>query len=161
MSSRPLGVTILSVLLFLNVAFYMVLGVLFIVNHDALVALLRTISPGGAGPAAVHLSMGKFEPIYYGAMILFTGALALGFWKLWNWARIAALVLIGINLLGAAVAPFMIVLSVVPLVRVAVSVVISVLIGWYLLSAKVRAAFREAAAERKPALPSRSVHQAG
>ncbi|MGA8873212.1 MAG: hypothetical protein WB460_18850 [Candidatus Acidiferrales bacterium] len=161
MRSRPVGITILSVLLLLNVAFYAVLAVLSIVNHDALAALLWAISPGGAGPAAVHLAMGRFELVYYGAMISCTGVLALGFWKLWNWTRIVILVLIGVNLLGAAVAPFIIVRSLVPLLRVAVSVVISILIGWYLVSAKVRAAFCPPAAERESELPSRSAHQAG
>jgi len=156
MSSRPVGITILSVLLFLNVAFYAVLAVLSIVNHDALAALLRAMSPAGAGPAAVHLAMGRFELPYYGAMILFTGALAVGFWKLWDWTRIAILVLIGINLLGVAVAPFIVVRNgtagLAPLVRIASSVLISLLVGWYLMSGKVRAAFREAATNRQSRL---------
>jgi hypothetical protein len=158
MRSRPVGITILSTLLSLNVAFYLVLAVLFVVNHDALVALLRAISPGGAGPAAVHLSMGRFEAFYYGAMILFTGALALGFWRVWNWARIAVLVLIGMNFIGAIIAPFVIVRSVVPIARVASSVAISVLIAWYLLSAKVRVAFRARGGERRAELPGGSAH---
>ena len=153
MSSRPVGITILSVLGLLNAVFYAVLAVLSIVNHDALAALLRAMSPGGAGPAAVHLSMGRFEPAYYCAMILVTGLLAWGWWKLWNWTRIAALVLIGINLAGVAVAPFIMpragsdASSLAPHLRVATSVAVSVLVGWYLLSAKVRAAFRKATAE--------------
>ena len=146
MSSRPVGITIISVLLLLNVAFYVVLAVLSIVNHDALASLLWAISPGGAGPAAVHLSMGRFELVYYCAMILLTSALAMGFWKLWNWTRIVILVLIGINLIGVAAAPLVMarggMASAAPLVRIVVSVLISLLVGWYLLSAKVRAAFR-------------------
>jgi len=151
-SSRPVGITILSVLGFLNAAFYAALAVLSVVNHDALAALLRGISPGGAGPAAVHLSMGRFEPVYYCAMVLVTGLLAWGWWNLWNWTRIAALVLIGVNLVGVAVAPFIMARSgseasnAAALVRLVASVAISALVGWYLLTAKVRAAFREAAA---------------
>lgn len=149
MTRRPLGITILSILLFLNSAFYVVLAVLSVVNHNALAALLWAISPGGAGPAAVHLSMGRtFEPVYYVAMILFTGVLGWGFWKLWNWTRMVSLVLIAVSLLGTAAAPFIMArggsgaAGVAPLVRIIVSTLISLLIGWYLLSAKVRAAFR-------------------
>ena len=151
MSSRPVSITIVSVFWFLDAALYAVLAVLSIVNHDALAALLRAISPGGAGPAAMHLAMGRLEPAYYVAMTLITGALAWGFWKLWNWSRIVVLVLIGANLVAAGFAPFIAGRSesgasnVVPLVRVAVSVLISLLVGWYLLSAKVRAAFRSSA----------------
>ena len=151
MSSRPVSITIISVLWFLDAAFYAVLAVLSIFNHDALAALLGAISPGGAGPAAVHLAMGRLEPVYYVAMTLITGALAWGFWNLWNWSRIVALVLIGVNLAGASIAPFIMaqsessVLNAASLVRVAVSVLIGLLVGWYLLSAKVRAAFRKSA----------------
>jgi len=149
MKPRPLGITILSVLLFLNSAFYVVLAALSVVNHNALAALLWAISPGGAGPAVAHLSMGRtFEPVYYCAMISFTGLLAWGFWKLWNWTRVVSLVLIAVNLLGTAVAPFIMArggsgaAGVAPMVRIIISTLISLLIGWYLLSAKVRAAFR-------------------
>ena len=151
MSSRPVSITIISVLWFLDAAFYSVLAVLSIVNHDALAALLSALSPGGAGPAVVHLAMGRFEPVYYVAMTLITGALAWGFWKLSNWSRIVALVLIGANLAGASIAPFIMAqnessaLNASSLVRVAVSVLIGLLVGWYLLSAKVRAAFRKSA----------------
>jgi hypothetical protein len=149
MKPRPLGITILSVLLFLNSAFFAVLAALSVVNHSALAALLWAISPGGAGPAVVHLSMGRpFELVYYCAMTLFTGLLAWGFWKLWNWTRVVTLVLIAVSLLGTAFEPFMMArggsgaAGVAPMVRIFISTLISLLIGWYLLSAKVRAAFR-------------------
>jgi hypothetical protein len=166
MSSRPVGISVLAVLLFLNVAAYAALAVLSLVNSNALAAVLRGLSPGGAGPAAAHLSMGRFVAVYYSAMVLVTGALAWGFWKLWNWARMVALALIGASLIGAAVETFSLVrdgsgaASAVSLARVAASLLISALIGWYLCSAKVRAAFRPSANGRESGLPNGSVHHA-
>ncbi len=151
MRSRPLGITILSVLLFLNSAGYAVLCMLSIVNRRVLAAVLQGLSPGGAGPAAMQLSMGRSLTVYYIVLLAITGALAMGFWRLLNWARMVALALIGVSLIAAAIELFSLVrspsgsASLVVVARVAVSVLISVLIGWYLVSAKVRAAFRPSA----------------
>jgi hypothetical protein len=147
MSSRPLGITALALLLLLNSAAYAALAALSIINMHALAAVLQTLSPAGAGPEAAHLSMGRFVTIYYAALLLITGTLGMGFWKLWNWTRVAALAMIGMSLIAAAAETVSFfrgssAASAVFLVRVAVSVLISVLIGWYLLSGKVRAAFR-------------------
>jgi hypothetical protein len=166
MRLRPLGITILAVLSFLNMALYAPLAVLSIVNRDALSAVLRAISPGGAGPAAVHLTMAKFLPGYDVAFLLLIGALGLGFWKLWNWTRIVALALMAVSLCGAAAQAFKFIQSgstpagAVFWVRIASSVLISVLIGWYLLTAKVRAAFSPSASKLESGLPNGSVRHA-
>jgi hypothetical protein len=166
MSSRPLGITILVILSFLNMAAYASLAVLSIVNRDALAEVLRAISPGGAGPAAVHLAMGKFLPVYYVALLLLVGALGLGFWKLWNWTRIVTLALIAVSLCGAAAQSLNIMQSgsssagAMFWVRIASSVLISVLFGWYLLTAKVRAAFSPSASKLESGSPNRSVRHA-
>ena len=166
MSSRPAGINVLAVLLFLNLAAYATLAVLSLVNRNALAAVLQGLSPRGAGPAAAHLSMGSFVAVYYAAMVLVTGALAWGFRKLWNWKRMVALALIGASLIGAAAETFSLVrsgngaVSASSLARVAVSVLIAVLVGWYLLSAKVPAAFRPSATRRESGLPNGSVHHA-
>jgi hypothetical protein len=150
MSSRPPGITLLSILLLLNSAAYAALAVLSIANMHALAALLQALSPSGAGPADAQLAMGRFVTIYYAALLLITGTLGMGFWKLWNWTRLIALAMIGVSLVAAAAETFSFfrgsssAASAVFLVRVAVSVLIGVLIGWYLLSGKVRAAFRPA-----------------
>jgi hypothetical protein len=147
MKTRPLGVTILAVLAFLNMAVYIVFAVLSIVSMDRLAAILQALSPGGAGPAAMQMSMQRFLPVYYVVFMLITGALGLGFWKLWNWARIVSLLLIGVSLIAAVWETFSdvhggnVAGGAVYWVRIGVSVLISVLIGWYLMSAKVRAAF--------------------
>lgn len=164
MTARPRGITVFSVLLFVNMTAYAVLAVLSIVNRDALVAVLRALSPGGAGPASVHLSMGRLLPVYYAAFVLITGALAMGFWRLWNWTRIIVLALIAVSLIGGVVETVNAVRSgsagAVFLVRVTASVLISVLIAWYLLSTKVRTAFRSSATRFESELPNRSVHHA-
>lgn len=164
MTARPVGITVLAVLLFLNMAAYAMLAVLSILDRNALAAFLQAISPGGAGPAAVHLSMGRLLPVYYTAFVSITGVLAMGFWRLWNWTRIMVLALIGLNFIGAVAETLSAVrrssADGVFLARVAASVLISLLVGWYLLSAKVRAAFRFSATRFKSELPNRSVHHA-
>ena len=142
MKPRPLGVTILSVLMFLNVTTYLTLLILSIVNRETLRSLLMTLSPGGSGPANFHLRMGALLPLYYGTMTVVTVVMALGLWKLRNWTRIVALVLIGISLIAAipdgvhVIASGSLGAAAAFLVRVA----LSVLIGWYLLSNRVREA---------------------
>ena len=152
MKARPVGITVLSLLLFLNAGFYGLLAVLSVTSVGALTTVLTALSPGGVGPAAPHLAMGKFLPGYYGASTILTGTLALSFWKLQNWGRLVSLALMGISLAflpievlhadqnpnGAMIAS--------ALVRVGVTV----LIGWYLLSDKVRRAFRLPTAATRP-----------
>ena len=164
MKSRPVGITVLSLLLFLNAGFYALLAVLSVIRFGALTIVLTALSPGGVGPAAPHLAMGKFLPAYYGVSTLLTGALALGFWKLQNWSRLVSLALMGISLaflpiefLHASQSPSGAMIGS-ALVRVGVTV----LIGWYLLSTKVRQAFRptEATAGPQAEFPNGSVHHA-
>ena len=160
MRTRPLGITILSLLSFLNVAVYATLATLSIVNPRALSALLRGLSPGGSGPADLHFRMGSFLPLFYILAGVAIGFVALGFWKLWNWARLAMLALIGLSLVGlvtveakgipsggaAALGLFVLRLG------------LCLLIGWYLLSRKVHAAFPpQSARQPEPHATSESV----
>ena len=146
MRARPMGITTFAVLLSVNVAFYVLLVALAVFNRSALNAMLHALSPSGAGPEAVHAAMGRLLPLYYAAMAVLTTALAMGFWKLWNWTRIVVLAMTAFSLvfvvgevplLVTAPAPGAIVLT---LVRVA----LCVLVGWYLLSRPVCNAFRQA-----------------
>ena len=144
MRTRPTGITILALLFGVNVVAYVVLAALAVFDHSALVAVLHALSPSGAGPETIHSSMGRLQPLYYSAMAVLTGAMALGFWRLRNWARIVLLGMIALSLvlglgqvrpLMAAPTPGAIVLT---LVRIA----LSVLGVWYLLRRPVRDAFR-------------------
>lgn len=146
MRTRPIGLTIFAVLFAVNVAFYMVLATLAVFNRNALIALLHALSPSGVGPELLHTAMGHLLPVYYAAMAAVTGALAMGFWRLWNWTRIVVLAMIAISLvlmvkevplLVAAPTPGAIALF---LVRVA----LCLLVGGYLFSRPVRHAFRHA-----------------
>ena len=144
MKPRPLGITIMAVLLFVNVATYAVLAALSLLNTQALTAILRVLSPGGSGPAGVHLGMGKFLPVYYVFSMVLVGWVAMGFWKLWNWSRILVLAMIGLSLVfllgteiavassgsAAAITLFLVRLG------------LCLLVGWYLLSRNIRNAFR-------------------
>ena len=162
MNSRPVGMTIISLLLFLNAVMYAVFAVLYVVDTDALAAVLKGMSPGGAGPAPLHLAMGRFLPVYYAAFMVFTAVLGLGAWKCWNWTRLVALALMGINLIVAVPMAFNVIRSgsAAGIARVAVSVLLGLVFVWYLRSTKVRAACRPSAAGPQPQLPNASVHHA-
>jgi hypothetical protein len=154
MKSRPLGIAALSLLLFLNAAFYGFLAVLSLVDFGALTSVLRALSPGGVGPAEMHLALGKFLTVYYGVFALFTWTLAWGFWRLRNWTRLVALALMGLSL---AFLPIELLrptrsLNGVTIASALVRVGVTVMLGYYLLSAKVREAFHRSA--------SRSAHPA-
>jgi len=144
MKARPIGISIAALLFALNVAAYLTFALLAVFNHGALVAILHMLSPSGAGPEAIHRSMGRVQPLYYSAMAVLTGAMAVGFWKLQNWARIVMLALIALSLvlmttemrsLLAAPTAAAITLT---LVRIA----LSVFWLWYLLRRPVRDVFR-------------------
>ncbi len=144
MKARPIGVTIFAGLFALNVVFYVVLAVLAAFNHSALVAVLHALSPSGAGPEAIHTAMGHFQPFYYAAMAVITGALAVGFWRLRNWARIIVLGMIELSLLlmVAEIRPLLTTLTAGAIALTLVRVALSVLGLWYFFRRPVRNAFR-------------------
>src|SRR5580658_5358078 len=97
MKLRPLGITIFALLGFLQVAVYATMATLALANHDALVAVLHALSPGGSGPEKAHLAMGQLLPVYYLAMMLLVVPWAMGFWKLWNWTRWVTIAIIAFS----------------------------------------------------------------
>jgi len=127
----------------LNTGSYLVLAGLAIVRRSSLLRLLHALSPSGAGPEAIHTAMGDLLPLYYGIMAGVTFAMAIGFWKLWNWVRVMMLGIIALSLVPMVTevrllfdAPATGAISL-TLVRV----VLSVLWLWYLLRRPVRDAF--------------------
>jgi hypothetical protein len=142
MRRRPLGITILAVLSFVTIALYGVLLAMSVAAPGALAALLKALSPGGSGPE-MQLQMGRALPFYYVFGLLLSIAIAVGLWKLQQWARIVVLVMLGISAAGlfataagvfrggaGAIALWLLRLGLCALVR------------GYLFSGGVRAAFR-------------------
>ena len=142
MKTRPIGITILAVLGFLSVLFYLVMTVIALVNPAQANNLLQGMSGGGAGPAPLqHLA--AILPAYFLVTGLFSAALSWGLWTLKNWARILCLVVIGLSVIGGAVE---IVVawshSTLPATVGALArLLIAILIFVYLNSPRVRAAF--------------------
>jgi hypothetical protein len=143
---RPLGVTILAVLLFLNVGTYGALIVMAIHSPDQLAVLLQGMMPGSSVGPSPLLQLGAFLPVFFLAIAIFMGLLGRGLWRLKNWARIVVLFLvvasaaIGIvevarNLSGMDATAW---------ISAIAQIAISVLVALYLSSAKVRAAFGKA-----------------
>jgi hypothetical protein len=149
MKARPIGITILALLFALNVGAYAVFAVLAVFNHGALVAVLHTLSPSGAGPETIHSSMGRVQPLYYSAMAVLTCAMAVGFWKLQNWARIVMLALITVSLvlMTTALRPLLAAPTAGAIILTLVRVALSVFWLWYLLRLRVRDVFRREAAQ--------------
>ena len=144
MPKRPLGITILALLSGVGVAQYAVLAALAVFDRTALDGLLRALSPSGTGPESLHSAMGRWLPFYYLAMTGLSGAMALGFWRLWNWVRLVILAMIAISLVlmigelpGLFAEP-----SAKAFGLTALRVGLSALWVWYLLRRPVREAFR-------------------
>jgi hypothetical protein len=144
MKTRPNGVTIGAFLLTLNPVFYVVLAALAIFNHSTLIAVLHKLSPSGTGPEAIHTRMGRIQPFYYSAMAVLSGALAVGFWRLHNWARlvVVGMIVLSLLLMVAQITPLLTAPTAGAIVLTLVRVALSVLWLWYLFRRPVRDAFR-------------------
>jgi hypothetical protein len=146
MNNRPIGITILAVLGFISVAFYFVMTVLALVSRDQAANVLSAMTAGGAGPAPLQ-TLGAVLPFYFLITGLITLAMSWGFWKLKNWARIIALVLIGISVVAGGVGIAATSHSTTAATGSAlVRLLVALFIFCYLCTARVRAAFRAAAA---------------
>ena len=143
MKTRPVGITILAVLGFLSVLFYLVMTVIAFVNPPQATNLLQGMSGGGAGPSPLQ-NLGAILPVYFLVTGLLTAALSWGLWTLKNWARILCLVLIGFSVIGGAVgiaaawSHSTLPATITALVRLAIAILIFI----YLNSPRVRAAFQ-------------------
>ena len=92
---RPTGVTIIAVLYFIGAAFLALFGILIIVGGSLLSGLAHA-----GGPASALFAMGG---AIVGAILLVFAvldlAIGIGFIKLQNWARVVAIIFLGIGLL--------------------------------------------------------------
>ena len=145
MSRRPFGITIGAILFAANAAYYVGFAALAILNRDALRSVLRALSPSGMGPEAAHMAMGSLLPLYYVLMAGLTVTLAIGFWKLWNWSRIVVLALLGLSLLSliGEVRPLIAGPTTSAIGLTVLRLGLIAFVGWYLLRASVRDAFRQ------------------
>lgn len=82
MNRRPLGITVIAILFAANAAYFVVFAALALFDRGAIRSVLHALSPSGAEPEAMHMSMGRLLPLYYILAAGFTLAMAYGFWKL-------------------------------------------------------------------------------
>ena len=145
MRTRPIGITIITVLFSVSGALYLALAALAIFNRDALRAILHALSPSGAGPEAIHTAMGRMLPLYYILMAAVTTAMAVGFWRLRNWARMVMLGTIALSLvlMVTQVRPLLSAPTVGAISLTLLRVALSVVWLWYLLRRPVRDAFHQ------------------
>ena len=136
---RPTGVTILAALYFIVAAFLALCGILFIVGGSMLSGLVH-----GGGPGSALFAMGG---AVVGGIFLVLAvldlAIGIGFIKLQNWARVVAIILIGIGVLfgllnmATMLAHFVMFVLVVRLIFLAIEIWILV----YLFKPHVKQAF--------------------
>jgi hypothetical protein len=99
---RPTGVTILAVLYFIGAAILAICGLLFIVGGSMLSGLAQSGGPG----SAIFAAGGAIVGAVFIVLALLDLAIAIGFIKLQNWARVLAIVLIGIGVLFGVIGMF-------------------------------------------------------
>ena len=92
---RPTGVTILAVLYFIFASFLGLCGILFIVGGS----MLSGLAHGGGLGSALFAMGGVVVGGIFLVLAMLDLAIGIGFIKLQNWARILAIVLIGIGVL--------------------------------------------------------------
>jgi hypothetical protein len=136
---RPTGVTILAVLYILGAALLGLCGVLFFVGGSMLSSLAHAGGPGSALFAMGGAVVGAFFLVF----ALLDLVLGIGFLKLQNWARVVAIVLIGIGVLFGllGMATMMLHLVLFALMFRAVFLAIQIWILVYLFKPHVKQAF--------------------
>jgi hypothetical protein len=92
---RPTGVTILAVLYFIFASFLGLCGILFIVGGS----MLSGLAHGGGLGSALFAMGGVVVGGIFLVLAMLDLAIGIGFIKLQNWARILAIILIGIGVL--------------------------------------------------------------
>jgi hypothetical protein len=142
MQTRPVGVTVMSLLAWLSVPWMALLLTLSLVNRPALEAVFRGLSPGGSGPAEVHLGMGRLLPIYCAGMAAAMAALARGLWRQRNWARLAMIGIVGLSFAGLLASVPKLVAGSEGWALFLLRVGLCAAAGGYLFSRPVREAFR-------------------
>jgi hypothetical protein len=146
MKSRPVGITILAVLGFISVVFYLAMTVFALAKPDQVGSLLMGMSGSNGVGVTPSQSLGGILAAYCVVTALITAALSWGLWTLKNWARIVCMVLIAISVLGGAVQVSMSFshASVVGTVFGIARIIVAILIIIYLNSPAVRSAFQPA-----------------
>lgn len=142
-AKRPWGVSLLSVLYFINVAVYVVLLILAIAAPETLASVLGAASPSGAGPAML-LNFGPFLAVYFAVLAVLVGLLGYGMWTLRNWARWVTIVISAVSLIGTLLELVGLAnnFTVPALLLTMLRVGLSLLVIWYMWTPGVRAAFQ-------------------
>ncbi|MDP9268227.1 MAG: hypothetical protein M3P27_07865 [Acidobacteriota bacterium] len=142
-SQRPLGVTLLSLLFFLNTAVGAVIAAFAFRDPASPARIMEAISAGSPGPA-LSRSVGNGMPWIAALGAAMTLALAIGLWRLRPWGRMATLAVIAASLIAVVLLLVTLQgqLSPVWMGIVALRFVVLAFFGWYLLRPQVAAAFR-------------------
>ena len=142
-AKRPSGVSLISILYFINVVVYGFLFSLAITSPETLSSVLGGASPAGSGPDSL-LNLGPLLTIYLAVMSVLVGLLGYGMWTLRNWARWVTMIISAVSLVATIFAfvglasNFTIPALSFTLFRLG----LSVLVLWYMWTPSVRAAFQ-------------------
>src|SRR3989304_3115556 len=99
---RPTGVTILAVLNFIGAAFYILLGLGFMLGMGILGGIIgQAGGEGSAGAMGMLMGLGVVAGVIFIVLSLIPLLIGWGLWKLKNWARIISIVLFALGALAA------------------------------------------------------------
>lgn len=140
---RPVGVTILAILIFIVAAFSL-LGGIGVILGGGFIASMLSQGQGTAGGAGILAGLGAAAGVF---IIIVGGVSALvgfGLWKLKGWARIVTIILCGISaafqLLGILLT--LTHFNLFALIWGVFWVAVDAFVIWYLLKPEVKAAFQ-------------------
>lgn len=144
---RPAGITLISLL-------YFFVALLLVVCAAVFMGMMGIAAVGERahqlGPFSVLARLGALAGVVCLVIALMMGLVGWGLWALKEWARIVALVLSGLGLLGGVAgfllallvrSPMLPVLGMVGAAFALVRIAINALILWYLLQPQVKHAF--------------------
>ncbi len=135
---RPTGVTVLAVLCFIGGAFAVLGGLaMFFVGAAGMASR--------PGMGMMMAGMGAFVGVFLLILAALYVIVGVGLWKLLNWGRILALVLVGIGAVFAVLGLFsaLIHFRIFAVVWQIIVVAIDLLIIWYLTRSDVKQAFSQ------------------
>ena len=142
--NRPVGVTILAILMIIGAAFLILGGIGMMLGGGMMATIMsQQQAQGSAAGAGVLAGLGAAAGVVMLVFAVLYLLVGIGLWKLKNWARLVTVILtvIGVVFQLFSLVTLLLHFNIFALVVPVVVLAIEALIIWYLLRADVKAAF--------------------
>jgi hypothetical protein len=152
--NRPVGVTILAILVLIGAAFCVLGGIGMMLGGGMMATILsQQQAQGSAAGAGVLAGLGAVGGIVMLVIAVLYLLVGIGLWKLKNWARLVTVVLtaIGVVFQLFSLVTLLLHFNIFSVMVTVVVLAIQAVIIWYLLRADVKAAFMGGQASRAAA----------